>query len=459
VLADAALGRGGSWSRDDVIIFTPNPNIGIWRVPAAGGAPSPVTRIGADRASDTHVYPQFLADGRRFIYYSRSDQRELQGIYVRTLDSEESTLISRNDGLAVYASGYLLVVRDGSLFAQPVDDATMQTRGDPVHIADGIGFTLGTSGYSPISAAGSTLAFGPSVRTPTTLQWRDRTGAAGAILARGEYRSPRLSLDGQRVALTWLEERATSPDIWILEIARGTFTRVSYDPATDWFPVWAPDGERLFFGSARSRATTLYQKDLRGTSKEEALYLAAVARYPVDATSDERLVFHAGGAGGGGYDLGMMNLKEGRTPVLLLASPFSEVQARVAPNSRWIAYASDESGRFEVYVRGFPSMGGQWTMSPAGGMQPEWRRDGRELFYISRDRKLMAVPVTTDGGNFSAGVPRALFDVDLPEPSAPYPTDYAVSADGQRFLLNTLVDQPSRPPLTVVLNWMLGLSK
>ncbi len=227
VLADAPLGRGGSWSRDDVILFTPSPNLGIWRVPAAGGPPSQVSRIHPERSGDTHVYPQFLPDGRRFIYYARSDNVELQGIWVRDLASEEATRVIRNNGMAVHTPGYLLLVRDGTLFAQPVDDATMQVRGDPVHVADGIGFTLGTIGYSPVSAAGSVLAYGPSVRTPTALRWHDRTGAPGPVVARGDLRSPRLSGDGQRVALTMLEEQATSPDIWILEIARGTFTRVS----------------------------------------------------------------------------------------------------------------------------------------------------------------------------------------------------------------------------------------
>jgi serine/threonine protein kinase/Tol biopolymer transport system component len=461
VLADASLGRGGSWSRDDVIIFTPSPNTGIWRVPAAGGPPSPVTRIQADRSGDTHVYPQFLPDGRRFIYYARSDNPELQGIYVTDLASEEPTLVIHNYGVAVHAPGYLLIVRDGTLFAQAVDDATMLTRGDPMSVAGGVGFTLGTIGYSPVSATGSTLAYGPSVRLPTALQWRDRTGAAvGPVVARGDYRSPRLSVDGQRVALTLLEERAASPDIWILELARGTFTRVSHDQATDWFPVWAADGERLFFGSARGRATTLFQKDLRGMSGEEALHPPTVARYPLDVTSDGRLVYQTGApAGGGGYDLGMIKLTEGRTPVVLLSTPFNEVQARVSPNNRWMAYASDESGRFEVHVRGLQSASGQWTISPAGGMQPEWRRDGRELFYVSRDRKLMAVPVTIDGDTFSAGVPRPLFEVGLPEPIPPYTGDYAVSADGQRFLLNAVVDQPNTPPLTVVLNWAAALKK
>jgi len=142
-----------------------------------------------------------------------------------------------------------------------------------------------------------------------------------------------------------------------------------------------------------------------------------------------------------------------------LATPGNDVQGRFSPNGRWMAYASDESGRFEVYVRPFPAASGQTKISIAGGRQPEWRRDGKELFYISADGKLTAVPVTTDGPTFSVGAPHALFDVEVAEPSAPYPNDYAVTADGQRFLVNTVVDQPTRPALTVILNWTSGLKK
>ena len=160
-----------------------------------------------------------------------------------------------------------------------------------------------------------------------------------------------------------------------------------------------------------------------------------------------------------GYDLGVLTLTGERKASTFLGTAFNEAQARFSPNTRWVAYASDESGRFEVYVRPFPAASGQTQISIAGGTQPEWRRDGKELFYISADGKLTAVPVTTDGATFSAGTPRALFDVEVPEPNPPFPTDYAVTADGQRFLVNTVVDQPTRPALTVILNWTSGLKK
>ena len=452
VLANAPLGRGGSWNRDGVIIFAPAPPSGLWRVSAAGGQPTQVTTVTPDTAATNHVWPQFLPDGRRFLFYQRSNTPEYQGIFLGELGSSATSLVIRNNGMAVLGAGYLFLVRDGTLFAYAMEDAAMQPRGDPVRVADQVGFTLGTIGYSPLSAAGNTVAYGPSVRLLTALQWRDRSGAAvGPVIARGVYRSPRLSNDGRQVVLTVLDEQASSPDIWILELARGTFARVTSDPATDWFPVWAKDNERVFFGSARTRATSLFQRNITGGAREETLAVPDFARYPLDVTSDGRLLFQEGRTDG--YDLGVLTLKEPRVPALLLNTPFSEVQARVAPNNRWLAYATDESGHFEVYVRGLSAAGRQWTISSGGGMQPEWRRDGRELFYISRDRKLMAVAVTTDADTFAAGVPEVLFDVDVPEANAPYPNDYAVSADGQRFLVNTLLDQPSGPALAVVLNW------
>ena len=183
---------------------------------------------------------------------------------------------------------------------------------------------------------------------------------------------------------------------------------------------------------------------------------AAAANNPSDMSGDGRFLLY-GQLTLRGYDLGVLTFAGERKSSTFLGTPVNEVQGRFSPNSRWVAYASDESGRFEVYVRPFPAASGQTLISIAGGTQPEWRRDGKELFYISADGKLIAVPVTTDGATFSAGTSHALFDVEVPEPNPPYPTDYAVTADGQRFLVNTVVDQPTHPALTVILNWQAAL--
>lgn len=212
----------------------------------------------------------------------------------------------------------------------------------------------------------------------------------------------------------------------------------------------------MFFSSTRFGSSGLFRKVPTGSAPDEALTPpSSFGRYSTDTTKDgDRLVFHE--VARDGYDLAIMATAEPRQSSKFLATRFNEVQGRLAPNHRWLAYASDESGRFEVYVRPFPSGAGQWTISVSGGMQPEWRSDGKELFYLSQDGQLMSVPVTTDG-TFSADTARPLFRVEVPEPTAPYPNDYSVSRDGQRFLINSVVMQPVRPSLTLILSWASGL--
>jgi Tol biopolymer transport system component len=459
-LADASAGRGGTWNQDDVILFTGQANSPITRVSASGGTVTPVTNFDADKAF-TQYWPQFLPDGRHFLYYQRSLKGEHQGTYVAALDTSQSTRVLESTARAVYASGHLLFVREGILFAQAFDERTLQTSGELVRLADGVGYWATAFAYTAVTASGSGVAaHGPSIVLTTSLRWHDRAGATiGTLTAPRAYGSPRLSPDQASVMVAITDATTAQPDLWQLALARGTMSRVTSEPSSDWFPVWSPDGGGVFFGSARTGSTTIFQK--AGVSPAELLTdsLLSLASYPNDVSGDGRFLLYQQFASGG-YNLGVIPLSGDRRSMPLVAGPSNQVQGRFSPNHRWIAYASDESGQFEVYVRPFPADATQSTaISVGGGMQPEWRRDGKELFYISADGKLTAVPVVTDATAFSAGTPRALFDVDVPEPTAPYPTDYAVAADGQRFLVNTVVDQASRPALTVILNWTAALNK
>ena len=297
VLADASFGRGGTWNAADVILYSPAPAAGIWRVAASGGAAASITPN--DEDGDSRVFPHFLPDGRHFIFYLRSEKTGRQGLYTRALDDTVETQLIASDAMGVAAGGRILLVREGILFAQDFDERALRVRGDPVRVADGIGFSLGTLGYSPVSAAGTTLAFGPTLRQTTVLQWRDRTGTpVGGIIARGNYRSPRLSRDGRYAAVTLLEEGATSPDVWTIELARGALTRISHDPATEWFPAWSYDDAHVFFGSARARATAIYRKATGSAVPEESVVDTDTARYPLD-TSSELIVFQSGATASG----------------------------------------------------------------------------------------------------------------------------------------------------------------
>ena len=309
-------------------------------------------------------------------------------------------------------------MRGGTLFAQAFDVQGIRTTGEPIRVADGVGYNGGL-GYAAITVSvNGVLAHGSGVMPTTSLQWKSRGGApAGSSSQPGMYGSPRLSPDQKSVAMTLNEAADSSADLWVLDLARSTMSRATTDPATDWFPVWASDGRHLFFSSNRAGSSfTVFQKANGEQEKPvpEAILFPGSAIYPGDVSTDGRfLVFH--NSNPRGYDLGVMTLAGARKASAFLATPFNDVQGRFSPNGRWMAYASDESGRFEVYVRPFPAASGQTLISIAGGMQPEWRRDGKELFYISADGKLTAVPVTTDAATFSAGTSHALFDVEVLE--------------------------------------------
>lgn len=456
-LADAPSGRGGSWNRDGVILFSAQASAPISRVSASGGTVTPVTAFAPDQGIFTQYWPQFLPDGRHFLFYQRSIRNDEQGTYLASLDSPDKTLVLEGSGRSVYASGQLLSVNEGILFAQAFDDRTYRTSGDPVRLSDGVGYWSSAFAYTAVTASGAAvIAHGPNVVFTTSLRWRDRAGAVmGSPVPSRAYSSPRLSPDQTSALVAITDATSATPDLWLLALARGTTTRLTSDPSSDWFPVWSPDGSRLFFGSGRTGRTTIFQKT--GVSPEgvfvDSTQVEGVATYPSDVSVDGRFLIYQQSTSRG-YNLGVLSLSDDRKPTPFVDSPSNEVQGRFSPNQRWIAYASDESGKFEVYVRPFPAASTQSiTISIAGGMQPEWRRDGKELFYISADGKMMAVPVATDQSAFSAGAPAALFDVEVPEPVAPYSTDYAVTGDGRRFLVNTVVDQPTRPALTVILNW------
>jgi serine/threonine protein kinase/Tol biopolymer transport system component len=458
-LCDAPAGRGGSWSADGVIVFSPNPNDGLSTVSAEGGQPSAASTLNREEHAVGHNWQQFLPDGRHFLYYQRASDANFQGIFVGELGQKtsHSARVLALNGMALYVDGYLAYVRDGVLFAQKFDQRTFTVSGEAVRIADHVGYFSGSFGYSAIAVASGVLAYAPAVDTITALQWVTRDGTKVARLGQpGVYFSPRLSFDQKKVAVAVSGETMAERDLWTFDIARNTASRVTSDPAADWFPAWFPDGSRIYFGSTRLGITRIFEK--AGLSEEVKLEQTEVghATYPSDVSSDGRFLVDTQSTETG-YDLVVTTLANPEKPEPFLATRFNEAQGRFSPDGHWIAYTSDESGQFEVYVRPFPADNTIPTrISVAGGMQPEWRRDGKELFYLAADGKIMAVPVTTSGATF--GTPTALFEVETPEATAPYPGHYAVTADGQRFLVNTVIDQPTRPALTVVLNWT-GLLK
>ena len=458
-LCDMGVTAGGTWNQDGVIVFagTVGGRAGLYRVSEAGGEP---TLIAEGRRGG---WPFFLPDGRHFLYLDF----ETQGIFVRSLDSQENTRLLNAISKAAYAPpGYLLFVREGTLMAQPFDAERIELTGEAFPLVEDVATVRGGGSTAfTVSTNGSLVYRSGTGSGETRLAWFDRHGQQlGALGPPGEYRNPRLSPDGKRVAVDRVV--SSNKDIWLLEVEQGTASRFTFDPTDDRYPVWSPDGSRIVFDSLREGLPSLYQRVSSGTGNEELLLQSGGS--PRDWSPDGGSIIFTQVAGIVN-DLWFLPLagdprqavREARKPVAFLQTQFAESLANLSPDGHWIAYVSNESGRFEVYVQSFPTPSGKWQVSTEGGTQPRWRRDGREMFFLAPDQKLMAVPVRL-ASTFEAGAPAALFEANIIPAGAGVPGvghQYDVTADGQRFLLNLEPQETASTPLTVVLNWQAGLKK
>lgn len=451
-LCDSLNGRGGSWSKNGVILFS-NVAGPLMRVPAEGGQPAAV----ATEDKGDQSYPNFLPDGRHFLFTVASYARTRTGkIYAGSLDSTDIRyLIDASTNVAYAPAGYILFNRDSTLFAQRFDADRLEVSGEAVPIAEGISFEpeRGMGAFS-VSNNG-TLAFRSGINTPTQLTWFDRSGKQlGVAGVPGNYTMPALSPDGKYVAVTRMDGQA---DIWILELARNAFSRLTFNPAADISPVWSPDGKMIAFESYRD-GPAIYRKAASGAGQEELVVkvpgLNSVNHWSPDG---KYLLFFASNLRTG-TDVGIVPLAGDRKIQWLVQSEFTDAETNFSPDGRWLAYSSSESGRREVYVQPFPANTSRWQVSTTGGRQPSWRRDGKELFYTTQDGelpKLYAVDVQTDSG-FHVGTPKLLFEMHTNTINTTI--SYAASADGQRFLVNTFLESaPSA--ITVVLNWPEALKR
>jgi Tol biopolymer transport system component len=461
VLADAPLGRGGAWNKEGVILFTPGAYDPLYRVPAGGGEVKQVTKIEPKREF-SHRWPQFLPDGRHFLYLRwgtlPGPTRTEDALYVGSLDSDESTrLFQANSRFAYAPPGYLLYVRDETLLAVPFDAALRRITGAPVPIAQQVLYYPNTGNGVFSVSDNRVLAYqAGSAPVVSQLDWFDRGGRKiGTVGLPGDYEDPRLSPDGSVVAANRIDPSNGTSNIWLFGIARDTAARFTFSTSFDHYAAWSPDGKRIAFDSNRKGVTDVYLKALSGSAEEQQLLPSDGAKSPTDWTPDGRALIYERLDPKTKSDLWMLPLSGDRTPVRIVHADANEVDGRVSPDGRWIVYASDESGKWEVYVAAFPGPGDRWQVSNGGGSQPIWRRDGKELFYLAADRKLMAVAVTP-GARFEAGATRPLFQTH-----ARYTGNvaYDVTADGQRFLVNTLIGAEGIPPITVEVNWMEALRR
>jgi Tol biopolymer transport system component/predicted Ser/Thr protein kinase len=448
-LCDAPAGRGGTWNRDGVIVFAPAAAGPLFRVPATGGIAAPLTELDKSRQEIAHRHPYFLPDGRHFIYVAVSGKNELSGIVIASLDSKERKFLVSTDVKAAFAPpDRLLYMRDSTLMAHRLDTGRLELSGDPYPIAEEVGTNSANSAAGFAVSDNGTLIYRTGGAANNLLRWYDRSGReSAAVDTPGPYRNPALSPDIQRVAMG--KRESGTADLWILDLARGTSTRFTVDPGDEDLPLWSPDGSRVVFSSNRGGSYDLYLKNSSGVTQEELLLKSDPAKSPTDWSADGRFLLYTVTDPQTGFDLWVLPMTGERKPEAVIRTQFNESQAKFAPDARWIAYTSNESGRAEIYLQGFPQATSRAQISTSGGNRPHWRRDGKELFFTSLAGEMMAVDIgVAPDGSLKAGLPHRLFAVNALGA-------WSVTPDGQRFLVNITGQQASGAvtPVTVVVNW------
>lgn len=447
IICSAQNGRGGAWRADGTIVFSSDTSASLSRTDAGGADPVELTALGAGHLA--HRWPRFLPDGR-VLFFVRSTDPRVQGLYAASIDKPHELQHIRAAGSSgIYAAGQLLFVNDGELVAQPLDPTTLRLSGEAVPL--GLKVSVSSTLDSAVSASNqNVLATWSSVGALSELVWFDyagkRLGTAGSA---DRYVDFRLSPDDRRLALSRVDPVSNTPDLGILDLNRAALTPLPSSSQTDATPVWSADGERLVFRSNRRGLHDLFERPAHGGGSDEMLSSIGFGMYPTDWSSDGKTVIFHGVSPATRNDVWALDCATRRARPLVQSSA-DEAQGQLAPGYR-LAYTSDESGTLQVYVRSLRG-GAQTIASVNGGSDPRWRADGRELFFITSDGMLSAVEVSASDP-IQVGAVRRLFATAIHEPSAPYLSNFVVTRDGRRFLLNVPVQAIDATPITVTLDW------
>jgi serine/threonine protein kinase len=460
VLCDAPSGRGGAWNKDGVIVFTPeaSPGGGLYRVSASGGTPEQISTPDPARGEQSHRWAVFLPDGRHYLYMAANfaGRKNVNAIFAGSLGSNEKHFVVEASGNAAYAApGYLLFPREKTLLAQRFDLKRFALIGDPTAVLTDIQYqpqvrraVFAVSDNDVlVGQTGAGIAFSQPL-------WFDRKGhQEGAVGKAGVYGSVFIAANGRSVAVDSTDMTSLNTDVWTYELQRESAQRLTFDPGFDVVPIWSPDASRLVFSSNRGEHVDLYMKNSDGAETEKVIVHDEFNKIPSDWFRNGEYILYTRGP-----DLWFLTLPALKS-TLFIKAPSIVRNGQFSPDGKWVAYASNETGKWEIYVTSFPDARGKWQVSTGGGEEPRWRGDRKELFYISSDSKMMAVPVTI-GANFDAGAPVALFQA---VPRQPVSTNdqfvYDVARDGQRFLILTQVKRPESRPMSVILNWSARLPK
>ena len=464
VICTAAIIDVPTWHRNGTILFAQS-DVGIFRVPADGGMPTQVTRLATSRREINHLWPTWLPDGRQFIYTATSlDEHGIRAprtVYIRSVDADDSSLLMHAESRVMYSwPGYLLYAEQSTLLAQVFDANSRIVNGDPVKVAEDLAYyrTTGNAAFT-VSESGVLAYYGGTLGAD--LQWLDRSGRKSETVWTNQpfASSIRFSPDGQRIIADLTDPRVGTSDIWSFDLSRHVPSRFTAEVTDESSPVWSADGRRVVFSSDRAGANDLYVKTTDGRDGAELVFSRPGPQAATDWSSDGQWLVVEDNSRDTGRDLWLVPIDGKNEAKPIARTRFQEWGGRLSPDDRWMAFVTDESGSSEVYVMPFMDAGDKKRISTGGGISPRWRRDGRELFYVSPETGSVMAVVVAAMPTFAAGLPVRLFDLQ-PGNTARRPREigYDVSADGRRFLVSTPPEQPQPRGIAVVLNWQRELN-
>ncbi len=443
ILAAASYASGGTWNRDGVIVFTPNVFDPLYRISASGGTAVPVTKLGP--REEAHRSPSFLPDGRHVVFMADARRTEDHRIKIADLDSGKvQDLFDAVSNVAFAQPGFILFVRAGSLLAQPFDPKRLRLAGEPVVVGESLIESGATNHHFEFSVSESGVLAYRSADPRSQLTWVDRTGRPfgriGEAVRRGFVE---LSAAGNQVAYEQMDADGRNADLWLLDVSRATTSRFTFDPGSDYAPIWSRDGSRIVFGATRKDAfQDLYVQSSSAGAQESLVLKSGDHKSPTSWSPDGRFVLFESWTSHG-IDLDVLSLEGSPKAEPFVHTQFDETRAVFSPDGKQVAYVSNESGREEIYVTSFPGHAGRRQVSTGGGTRPRWRADSREVFFRAQGGKLMVAEALPNG---DFGDPKELFQLRGAR-------DYAVATNGERFLVDVALEDPSSAPATVVLDW------
>ena len=467
-LADVQDPRGGTWNRDGVIVFARNLEDGLYSVPSSGGPVKQLTTLDRGNRENSHRWPQFLPDGRHVLFMVRSATTDQQGIYVIELGSpDKKQLLLPSPASALVATfedkAALLFMREQTLVAQPIDLRSLSLQGTPTPLAESLGI-LTNRGLFSVSDAGA-ITYRSTFGADENSAWFDATGKQLEPGPPGAFQI-RVAPDGKHLAFGRADVQQGAGDIWLQDLERGGLTRFTTHRAYDWLPIWSPKGDRIVFASNRDGVMDLYEKPVSGSEVEHPILKSAHRKTPTDWSLDGEFVFFNQEDARGARDVWALPMTGDKTPFAILQSDFDEANAVLSPDGKWLAYASDEAGDYQVYVQPFAGRPGskadlgegrKTIVSTAGGYHPCWTADGRQLLYLGLDKKLLAVNVVTNP-TFTLGATTVLFQTSL-RGSVATARVYDVTPDGKRFIMSIVPDDRAQASITLMLNWPSSLNR